>query len=145
VLKIEIAVPRDRTGNFAPQPVAKGQTRFDGFDDKILSPLCARHADARDAGAPGRAVRLRGVAQSDRPSRRRLRNSTMRCPAKGVAIDDDGVGPRHGPVTRREMLAVEGRRSPLAAASSSIFVLPVRTSWIPLGPWRERGPNSKLF
>jgi putative transposase len=30
-------VPRDRNGTFEPQMVQKGQTRFDGFDDKILS------------------------------------------------------------------------------------------------------------
>jgi transposase-like protein len=35
--EIEIAVPRDRTGSFEPQLIAKGQTRFDGFGDKILS------------------------------------------------------------------------------------------------------------
>src|SRR5215470_18098131 len=29
--EIEIAVPRDRTGSFAPQLVAKGQTHFTGF------------------------------------------------------------------------------------------------------------------
>ena len=35
--EIEITVPRDRAGSFEPQLIAKGQTRFDGFDDKILS------------------------------------------------------------------------------------------------------------
>ena len=33
----EIAVPRDRQGAFEPVIVKKGQKRFDGFDDKILS------------------------------------------------------------------------------------------------------------
>jgi putative transposase len=33
----EIAVLRDRAGEFEPQIVKKGQTWFDGFDDKILS------------------------------------------------------------------------------------------------------------
>lgn len=33
--EIEIAVPRDRAGSFEPQLIAKGQPRFDGFDDKI--------------------------------------------------------------------------------------------------------------
>src|SRR5256885_2649281 len=31
--EIEIAVPRDRAGSFEPQLIAKGQTRFDRFDD----------------------------------------------------------------------------------------------------------------
>src|ERR1700724_443062 len=35
--EIEIAVPRHSSGRFEPQLIAKGQTRFDGFDDKILS------------------------------------------------------------------------------------------------------------
>src|ERR671922_3036191 len=35
--EIEIAVPRDRVGSFEPQLIAKGQTRFEGFDEKILS------------------------------------------------------------------------------------------------------------
>ena len=43
----EISVPRDRAGSFEPQLVAKGQTRFDGFDDKILS-LYARGMTVRE-------------------------------------------------------------------------------------------------
>lgn len=46
----EIAVPRDRTGEFEPQIVKKGQTRFDGFDEKILS-LYARGMTVRDIQA----------------------------------------------------------------------------------------------
>jgi putative transposase len=33
----EIAVPRDRESTFEPQIVAKNQTRWTGFDDKVLS------------------------------------------------------------------------------------------------------------
>ena len=32
---IELETPRDRAGTFEPKIVAKGQTRFTGFDDKI--------------------------------------------------------------------------------------------------------------
>ena len=35
--EVEIEVPRDREGTFEPRLVKKRQTRFDGFDDKILS------------------------------------------------------------------------------------------------------------
>lgn len=35
--KIEILVPRDRSGSFEPQLIAKYQRRFPGFDDKIIS------------------------------------------------------------------------------------------------------------
>jgi len=45
--EIEISIPRDRAGSFEPQLIAKGQTRFDGFDDKILS-LYARGMTVRE-------------------------------------------------------------------------------------------------
>ena len=45
--EIEIAVPRDRASSFEPQLIAKGHTRFDGFDDKILS-LYARGMTVRE-------------------------------------------------------------------------------------------------
>ena len=35
--RIEIDVPRDRAAEFEPQLIKKGQTRFDGFDDKIIT------------------------------------------------------------------------------------------------------------
>ena len=34
---VEIETPRDRKGDFEPQLVRKNQTRWTGFDDKILS------------------------------------------------------------------------------------------------------------
>jgi putative transposase len=34
---LPIAIPRDRQGSFAPQLIPKHQTRWTGFDDKILS------------------------------------------------------------------------------------------------------------
>src|SRR5579863_2062343 len=45
--EIDISVPRDRAGSFEPQLIAKGQTRFEGFDDKILS-LYARGMTVRE-------------------------------------------------------------------------------------------------
>src|SRR5215831_3315051 len=47
---IEIAVPRDRNGSFEPQIVAKGQTRLDGFDNRIIS-LYARGLSVREIQA----------------------------------------------------------------------------------------------
>jgi len=43
----EIAIPRDRNGEYEPIMIAKGQTRFTGFDDKILA-LYARGMSVRD-------------------------------------------------------------------------------------------------
>ena len=44
---MEISVPRDRTSEFEPLIVKKGQRRFTGFDDKILS-MYARGMTTRD-------------------------------------------------------------------------------------------------
>lgn len=69
--EIEIAVPRDRAGSFEPQLIGKGQTRFDGFDDKILS-LYVRGMTVRQIqGPPGRALLHRALARSDQPGHRR--------------------------------------------------------------------------
>jgi len=48
--EVDIAVPRDRESTFEPKVVPKGQTRFPGFDDKILS-LYARGMTTRDIQA----------------------------------------------------------------------------------------------
>jgi putative transposase len=47
---VTLEVPRDRNGTFEPQMVRKHQTRFDGFDDKILS-LYARGMTTREMQA----------------------------------------------------------------------------------------------
>ena len=48
--EMTIEVPRDRNGTFEPKLVKKHQTRFTGFDDKILS-MYARGMSARDIQA----------------------------------------------------------------------------------------------
>ncbi len=48
--EVEIDVPRDRAGSFEPELIQKHQTRFDGFDEKILS-LYARGMSTRDIQA----------------------------------------------------------------------------------------------
>lgn len=45
--EIPIEVPRDRNGDFDPQIIPKHQTRFRGFDDKIIS-MYARGMTTRD-------------------------------------------------------------------------------------------------
>ena len=45
--EMEIAVPRDREGSFEPQLIKKGQRRFEGFDDKIIS-MYARGMTVRE-------------------------------------------------------------------------------------------------
>ena len=48
--QIEIEVPRDRQATFEPQLVKKGQTRLEGFDEKILA-MYARGMTTRDIQA----------------------------------------------------------------------------------------------
>lgn len=45
--EIELQIPRDRMSTFEPQIIAKRQTRFDGFDDKIIA-LYARGMSVED-------------------------------------------------------------------------------------------------
>ena len=56
--EIEIGVPRDRAGTFEPQLIPKGQTRFEGFDDRILS-LYARGMTVREI--QGHLAELYGI------------------------------------------------------------------------------------
>ena len=45
--ELPLETPRDRNGSFEPMMISKGQTRFTGFDDKIIS-LYARGMSTRD-------------------------------------------------------------------------------------------------
>ena len=47
---VDLAVPRDRNGTFDPQIVRKGQTRLDGFNERIIA-LYARGMTTRDIRA----------------------------------------------------------------------------------------------
>jgi len=47
---VDLAVPRDRNGSFDPQIVRKGQTRLEGFNDRIIA-LYARGMTVRDIRA----------------------------------------------------------------------------------------------
>ena len=44
---MEIEVPRDRSGSFDPRLIAKGQKRFEGFDEKIIA-MYARGMTVRE-------------------------------------------------------------------------------------------------
>jgi putative transposase len=47
---VDLAVPRDRNGTFEPRIVRKGQTRLDGFNERIIA-LYARGMTTRDIRA----------------------------------------------------------------------------------------------
>lgn len=48
---MDLAVPRDRNGRFDPKIVRKGQTRLEGFNDRII-PLYARGMTTCDTNSP---------------------------------------------------------------------------------------------
>ena len=58
---LELATPRDRNGSFEPQIVAKGQRRFEGFDQAIIS-LYARGLTTREI--EGHLLEIYGVEVS---------------------------------------------------------------------------------
>ena len=65
---LPLEVPRDRNSTFDPQIVPKGQTRFEGFDDKILS-LYARGMTTREIQAHLEEItRSRSHPRSSLPS-----------------------------------------------------------------------------
>jgi putative transposase len=52
---VELEVPRDRNGSFSPRIVRKGQTRLDGFNERIIA-LYARGLSTRDIRAHLREI-----------------------------------------------------------------------------------------
>jgi putative transposase len=58
---LELATPRDRNGSFEPQIVAKGQRRFEGFDQAIIS-LYSRGLTTREI--EGHLLEIDGVEVS---------------------------------------------------------------------------------
>jgi putative transposase len=59
--KLDLAAPRDRNGSFEPQIVAKGQRRFEGFDQAIIS-LYSRGMTTREI--EGHLLEIYGVEVS---------------------------------------------------------------------------------
>ena len=63
--KLELSIPRDRSGTFEPKLIAKYKRRFPEFDDKIIS-MYARGMTLREIrGHLGGAPRHRCVAGPD--------------------------------------------------------------------------------
>jgi transposase-like protein len=60
---VDLDIPRDRNGSFKPQIVPKGETRLDGFDDKIIS-MYARGMTVRETA---RTLRRRCLARPHQP------------------------------------------------------------------------------
>src|ERR1700747_3653436 len=78
--ELELETPRDRQATFDPKIVAKGQTRWTGFDDKIIS-MYARGMTTREIQG------LRWLAR-DRPDLDELRNAASSIVKDGKRAGD---------------------------------------------------------
>jgi transposase-like protein len=58
---MELETPRDRNATFEPQIVAKNQTRWTGFDDKILSMLAWQASTGRPETMYARGMSTREI------------------------------------------------------------------------------------
>jgi len=63
--KIDIDVPRDRSGSFDPQLITKYQRRFPQLRRQDYIDVCARHEHTRDYRSFARAICHRRIARSD--------------------------------------------------------------------------------
>ena len=88
--EMAIETPRDRNGSFEPQIMKKHQTRFDGFDDKILSMYARGHDHAGDPGASAGDVRRGGESDADLGGDRRGHGGSegLAEPAAGAGLWD---------------------------------------------------------
>ncbi|WP_287129274.1 IS256 family transposase [Candidatus Cyanaurora vandensis] len=109
--QVDIAIPRDRNGAFEPWIVPKGQTRFQGFDDKILA-LYARGMTTRDIqaqlqelyGVEVSATLISNVTDAVEAERKAWQNRTLDPVYPIVYLDAIVVKVRHeGRVINRAM------------------------------------------
>ena len=63
--ELELETPRDRKATFEPKIVVKGQTRWTGFDDKIISMYAWVMTTREIQGPPGRDLRDRSFPNAD--------------------------------------------------------------------------------
>src|SRR5215470_11984587 len=121
---VDIAVPRDRQGTFEPQLVKKGQTRLDGFDDKIPA-LYARGTTMADASVRARLsnclLRLSGGQCRREPARAEL------CALPGVGSQPGGTrgtaGHVDGPNGGSQILVVGAHRVAKPRGERSLYCL----------------------
>jgi transposase-like protein len=87
--EMPLETPRDRSGSFEPKMVAKGQTRFTGFDDKILS-MYARGMSTREI--TGHLEEIYGVEVAVVESVVAMRLVALPPPPHGSVRDADDLG-----------------------------------------------------
>ncbi|PPK74758.1 mutator family transposase, partial [Methylobacter tundripaludum] len=86
--ELPIEIPRDRHGSFEPQIIPKHQTRWNGFDDKILS-LYARGMTVREIQA--HLAEMYGTEVSPTLICKRSFNSVFNSRSKEEKIVVDGA------------------------------------------------------
>src|ERR1022692_205212 len=87
--ELEIEVPRDRVSTFEPQILPKHQTRFTGFDDKIVS-LYARGMTTREIEGHLKEIYGGSQRRADLPSDRggQRRGAVVAEPGAGAHLRD---------------------------------------------------------
>ena len=87
--ELEIEVPRDRVSTFEPQILPKHQTRFTGFDDKIVS-LYARGMTTREIEGHLKEIYGGSQRRADLPSDRggQRRGADVAEPGAGAHLRD---------------------------------------------------------
>ena len=62
--QVQLAVPRDRNSEFEPQLIPKGQSRIDGFDERVLSlmPVAYPHVRFKPISKRFMALRFRPIS-----------------------------------------------------------------------------------
>ena len=108
--ELELETPRDRQASFEPKIVAKGQTRWTGFDDKIISMYARGMTHAGDPGAPGRDLWHRGFADPDFQRDRSDHGGSegLAEPATGGDVSDRVSGRADGEGAGRRARAEQG-------------------------------------
>ena len=82
--EMPLETPRDRNGSYEPKIIGKGQTRFTGFDDKIISMYARGMTTRDDPTPPGRDVRSGG-----RPTlTSNVTDAVLAEPAAGCGLSD---------------------------------------------------------
>lgn len=137
--ELSIEVPRDRNGDFEPLLVRKGQTRFDGFDEKIVS-MYARGMSVR--AIRGHLAELYGVDVSpDLISR-----ATDAVMAEVTEWQNRPLDPVY-PVVFFDALRVKIRDDGLVRNKAVYVALAITTSGEKevLGLWIEQNEGAKFW
>jgi hypothetical protein len=133
---VRIRSPRDRNGTFEPQIVAKRQTRWVGFDEKVIA-LYARGMTVRDIQIAPAAFRSPAICEKAplvvARHRRYARQARVRLDRERIAAIEDReyVGARYSGTGTSDWLGLLRLRS--SASFDCLFHFFSAALWTPVG------------